>query len=432
MSKKQRLRWARRLNRIATRPLRRKNRDYTVKSALSENWEVTPEGFLIVPVVVAKKMVLDYPEYGTRELVGDAIFSKEFLASCDGCPFVLEHPVNESGRSVDVLPDNFDEFVKGVLIEPRAERENDRVVGKIKVWDKDVIEKIKSRELRELSQGYRCVVIDSPGVYRGERYDAVQTEIIMNHIALVEEGRAGSEVAVMNSKKWREATKKLMEENMVKNKRRNMDEQTTEAGRPNPQNADGEIETEEQQEEEDARLAAIEEKLEILAQAIAKLTGAQNSEQERQENEEHDGKEGQQTANAEEQTAENPRPEEKANEEEKLMNRVTNALTKRIPEIIQNTIAQQTEAYLQAQVLLGEDVQDFATRLNDLTAFRKSVLIRNGMPKATVEKMSALEAKIWLAVKAEHAKEEALRPRYNGVSGYTDSGDRKAVSLNDF
>jgi hypothetical protein len=420
------------LNRIANRPRRRTNREYTVKSELPENWEVTPEGFLVVPVVVAKKMVLDYPEYGTRELVGDAIFSKEFLESCDGCPFVLEHPVNESGRAVDVLPENFDEFVKGVLIEPRVERENDRVVGKIKVWDRDVIEKIKSRELRELSQGYRCVVIDSPGVYRGERYDAVQTEIIMNHIALVEEGRAGSEVAVMNSKKWREATKKLMEENMVKNKRRNLDEQTTEAGKPNPQNADGEIETEEQQEEEDARLAAIEEKLEILAQAIAKLTGAQNSEQERQENEEHDGKEEQQTANAEEQTAENPRPEEKANEEEKLMNRVTNALTKRIPEIIQNTIAQQTEAYLQAQVLLGEDVQDFSTRLNDLTAFRKSVLIRNGMPKATVEKMSALEAKIWLAVKAEHAKEEALRPRFNGVSGYTESGDRKAVSLNDF
>lgn len=418
------------MNRIANRPMRRTNRDYTVKSALSENWEVTPEGFLIVPVVVAKKMVLDYPEYGTRELVGDAIFSKEFLASCDGCPFVLEHPVNESGRSVDVLPDNFDEFVKGVLIEPRAERENDRVVGKIKVWDKDVIEKIKSRELRELSQGYRCVVIDSPGVYRGERYDGVQTDIIMNHIALVPEGRAGSEVAVMNSKKWRDATKKLMEETMGKNKRRNMDEQTTEAGKPNPQNADGEVETEEQQEQEDARFAAIEEKLEILAQAIAKLTGAQNSEQEKTENEEHDGKEDKSKANADE--PENPKPDEKANEEEKIMNRVTNALTKRIPEIIQNTIAQQTEAYLQAQVLLGEDAQDFATRLNDLTAFRKSVLIRNGMPKATVDRMTAQEAKIWLAVKAEHAKEDSLRSRYNGMSSYTDSGDRKAVSMNEF
>jgi hypothetical protein len=430
MSKKQQLRWARRMNRLATRPLRRTNRDYTVKSALSENWELTPEGFLIVPVVVAKKMVLDYPEYGTRELVGDAIFSKEFLESCDGCPFVLEHPVNESGRSVEVLPDNFEEYVKGVLIDPRPERENDRVVGKIKVWDKDVIEKIKSRELRELSQGYHCVFIDSPGVYRGERYDRVQTEIIMNHIALVQEGRAGSEVAVMNSKKWREATRR-MEESMAKNKRRNMDEQTTEAGKPNPQNADGELETEEQQEQEDARFAAIEEKLEILAQAIAKLTGAQNSEDEKTENEEWDGKEDKPKANAEEHEAENPKPDEKA-EEEKIMNRVTNALTKRIPEIIQNTIAQQTEAYLQAQVLLGEDAQDFATRLNDLTAFRKSVLIRNGMPKATVDRMSAQEAKIWLAVKAEHAKEDSLRSRYNGVSSYTDSGDRKAVSLNEF
>jgi hypothetical protein len=39
-----------------------------------------------------------------------------------------------------------------------------------------------------------------PGVYMGQRYDGVMTNIRANHVALVEAGRAGSDVVVMDSK----------------------------------------------------------------------------------------------------------------------------------------------------------------------------------------------------------------------------------------
>ena len=39
----------------------------------------------------------------------------------------------------------------------------------------------------------------TPGVYEGERYDGVMTEITGNHVALVSDGRAGPDVVVADS-----------------------------------------------------------------------------------------------------------------------------------------------------------------------------------------------------------------------------------------
>lgn len=51
---------------------------------------------------------------------------------------------------------------------------------------------------RELSAGYRCIYEITGGVWNGQRYDAVQRKIRGNHLALVQEGRMGPDVAVMD------------------------------------------------------------------------------------------------------------------------------------------------------------------------------------------------------------------------------------------
>lgn len=51
----------------------------------------------------------------------------------------------------------------------------------------------------ELSPGYRCVYEMTPGVYNGKQYDAVQRKIRGNHLALVDEGRTGPDVAVLDT-----------------------------------------------------------------------------------------------------------------------------------------------------------------------------------------------------------------------------------------
>jgi 8-oxo-dGTP pyrophosphatase MutT (NUDIX family) len=51
---------------------------------------------------------------------------------------------------------------------------------------------------RELSAGYRCIYDMTAGIWNGQRYDAVQRKIRGNHLALVNEGRMGPDVAVMD------------------------------------------------------------------------------------------------------------------------------------------------------------------------------------------------------------------------------------------
>jgi hypothetical protein len=64
------------------------------------------------------------------------------------------------------------------------------------VWDADAIDGIESGEQRELSAAYRYEPDMTPGTYQGVRYDGVMRDIEGNHVALVESGRAGSDVIV--------------------------------------------------------------------------------------------------------------------------------------------------------------------------------------------------------------------------------------------
>lgn len=64
------------------------------------------------------------------------------------------------------------------------------------VWDQAAIDAIKNGSFRELSCAYRYDPDFTPGIYEGIPYDFVMRDIRGNHVALVEEGRAGPDVVV--------------------------------------------------------------------------------------------------------------------------------------------------------------------------------------------------------------------------------------------
>lgn len=71
----------------------------------------------------------------------------------------------------------------------------------ISVWDKSAIAGIETETVKELSCAYRYVPVMTAGVTPdGVEYDGVMTQIRGNHLALVEQGRAGSDVVVADSK----------------------------------------------------------------------------------------------------------------------------------------------------------------------------------------------------------------------------------------
>ncbi|QXZ19083.1 DUF2213 domain-containing protein [Lelliottia amnigena] len=70
----------------------------------------------------------------------------------------------------------------------------------LSVWDNSAIAGIETEEQEELSSSYQYVADMTPGTTpNGEVYDGIMREIIGNHVALVETGRAGSDVLVADS-----------------------------------------------------------------------------------------------------------------------------------------------------------------------------------------------------------------------------------------
>jgi uncharacterized protein len=68
------------------------------------------------------------------------------------------------------------------------------------IWDAQAIAGIETETVREFSCAYHYVPLMTPGEYNGEHYDGIMTQIRGNHLALVEAGRAGSDVLAADQK----------------------------------------------------------------------------------------------------------------------------------------------------------------------------------------------------------------------------------------
>ena len=80
-----------------------------------------------------------------------------------------------------------------------AEFDGTYLKNSLVVWDADSIAGIETDEKKELSSAYRYVADMTPGVHEGQPYAGVMRDIVGNHVALVIEGRAGSDVVVGDS-----------------------------------------------------------------------------------------------------------------------------------------------------------------------------------------------------------------------------------------
>ena len=86
------------------------------------------------------------------------------------------------------------------------------IMNALIITDAAAIELIESNKQREISASYRYKPVFKEGYFGGEKYDFIMTEIQANHIALVAEGRAGSDVLVYDNNSIKQG-----EENMAKN-----------------------------------------------------------------------------------------------------------------------------------------------------------------------------------------------------------------------
>jgi hypothetical protein len=87
------------------------------------------------------------------------------------------------------------------------------------IWDREGVDAVESKRQHELSPGYRYVARMEPGTTPdGEYFDGRMTEIVGNHLCLVDLGRTGHDVVVGDSAGaagvWRDLETVLTEANM--------------------------------------------------------------------------------------------------------------------------------------------------------------------------------------------------------------------------
>lgn len=164
----------------------------------------TPEGFLVcVGVKIARTGTMEYHE---KELDGAGIegdqngmiqiyrdekevFRPATIKSFEGKAFVITHPEDLVG------PENWSKLAKGVMQNVRRGKadESEDLIADLLITDARAIELVKNG-MREVSCGYEADYEQtSPG-------KGVQTNIIGNHLALVDQGRAGEAYAINDHK----------------------------------------------------------------------------------------------------------------------------------------------------------------------------------------------------------------------------------------
>lgn len=164
---------------------------------ISPNQLETGEGFLICRnVPIARIGSQDYlgtevgkPEQDVVrvERTEEEVFSPAAMASFEGKPFTDDHP------PVMLTPDNVSNYEKGHVQNVRRGTGEfaDFLVADIHVHDAGTISAIQNGK-RQISCGYECEYVEDGG-------KLYQRGIRGNHVALVDEGRAGNRAAIMDT-----------------------------------------------------------------------------------------------------------------------------------------------------------------------------------------------------------------------------------------
>lgn len=155
----------------------------------------TPQGFLRVDGYVSRPGIYEYRnDDGSirRELRPDAeVFATAARAGFDGAPITLGHPVDDKGEPARVTAENVKRYEVGTVT-GEAREDGGKVAATLVVKDARAIATVE-RGKQELSPGYAIDLIEQRGVDpKYGRYDAIQTNIVINHLAIVDRARGGS------------------------------------------------------------------------------------------------------------------------------------------------------------------------------------------------------------------------------------------------
>lgn len=154
------------------------------------------DGFLRARVTIARAGVFPYltPSGDIRmeAKLPEDIFSDITIKSARGVPVTDGHPSIDDNKGM-VSTANWQKYVKGSLGDSITVKDG-MIEATETIFDAALIADLEAGKKVETSIGFKTDIDYTPGEFDGQRYDARQTNILINHCAHVDHGRAGESV----------------------------------------------------------------------------------------------------------------------------------------------------------------------------------------------------------------------------------------------
>lgn len=155
-------------------------------------------GFLIAKnVPIARAGVFSYRKADGSFLMEaklpEELLSDDTVATVNCKPITDNHP-RENGENVLVNRGNSAKYMKGLTASNAHVDSSDNTLRvDMTISDPELIKEVQNGK-EELSIGFQTEVEPRKGTYKGMAFDAVQKNIQVNHVAIVDRGRAGHTV----------------------------------------------------------------------------------------------------------------------------------------------------------------------------------------------------------------------------------------------
>ncbi len=163
---------------------------------------LTPEGYLKATAAVTMVGVQEYSarEFGidSDEMIGvfrppETVFHPETAESLKLKGIVFIHPES------DVDSTNHTRLAVGTVGETVEPIDSERLGASIQINDAEIVRMVLEREVEELSLGYDTFVVSEEGIFNGKKYHyKIDGPMIINHLAIVPEGRCGDTVKILD------------------------------------------------------------------------------------------------------------------------------------------------------------------------------------------------------------------------------------------
>lgn len=160
----------------------------------AKNFIISDEGFATFSALATRTGVFKYRNFdgsvSRQYRPPEEVFNADSMRSLANKPVTNDHP----SRLIDTT--NTRDFMVGST-GSEVVRDGGRVAVALTLMDKATIDDVTKKGKVELSCGYNCVHDHTPGVTEdGQEYDLVQRDIVYNHLAVVDKGRAGSTIKI--------------------------------------------------------------------------------------------------------------------------------------------------------------------------------------------------------------------------------------------